>query len=145
MIGYNSISLVLELGAVVTGVFAVIFLFYTNSFLMKRRKKEFGLYNILGMENATLSRVILWETLLMALISLTGGLLVSGLLLDKLMFLLLLHLFDCEIPWDLNCPLRRSRVPCSFLRLFLSSFISTACAKSIYPIPSSCFKGGTNR
>ena len=117
MIGYNSISLVLELGAVVTGVFAVIFLFYTNSFLMKRRKKEFGLYNILGMENATLSRVILWETLLMALISLTGGLLVY-LLLDKLMFLLLLHLFDCEIPWDLNCPLRRSRVPCSFCGYF---------------------------
>ena len=97
MIGYNTISFVLRLGTAVTGIFSVIFLFYTNSFLLKRRKKEFGLYNILGMEKRHLSRVILWETLLMALISLTAGLL-AGLLLDKLMFLLLLHLFNCEIP-----------------------------------------------
>ena len=39
----------LELGGGVMCVFAVIFLFYTNSFLIRRRKKEFGLYNILGM------------------------------------------------------------------------------------------------
>lgn len=74
MTGSETVSLVLGLGTTVTGIFSVIFLFYTNSFLLKRRKKEFGLYNILGMEKRHLSRVILWETLLMALISLTVGL-----------------------------------------------------------------------
>lgn len=75
----------------VTSVFSVIFLFYTNSFLMRRRKKEFGLYNILGMEKRHLTRLILWETVLMLLISLLLGL-AAGILLDKLMHLLLSHL-----------------------------------------------------
>ena len=44
--GTGTMSEVLFLGTIVCGIFAVIFLFYTNSFLMKRRKKEFGLYNI---------------------------------------------------------------------------------------------------
>ena len=75
----------------VTSVFSVIFLFYTNSFLMRRRKKEFGLYNILGMEKRHLARLLLWETALMLLISLVLGL-AAGVLLDKLMHLLLSHL-----------------------------------------------------
>ena len=48
--GTDSMVTVLLLGTIICGIFATIFLFYTNSFLMKRRKKEFGLYNILGME-----------------------------------------------------------------------------------------------
>ena len=51
-------GLFLQLGIVVTSVFSVVFLFYTNSFLMRRRKKEFGLYNILGMEKRHLARLI---------------------------------------------------------------------------------------
>ncbi len=78
----------LQLGIIVTSLFSVIFLFYTNSFLMKRRKKEFGLYNILGMEKKHLARLILWETVFMLLLSLLLGLGV-GVLLDKLMHLLL--------------------------------------------------------
>lgn len=52
--GGDSIASMLEAGVFVTAIFAVIFLFYTNSFLMKRRTKEFGLYNILGMEKSML-------------------------------------------------------------------------------------------
>src|SRR5690606_31933619 len=51
----------LSFGAGVIAVFSVIFLFYTNSFLIKRRKKEFGLFNILGMEKKHIARIILWE------------------------------------------------------------------------------------
>ena len=87
----GTLAFSLQLGIVVTSVFSVIFLFYTNSFLMRRRKKEFGLYNILGMEKRHLARLILWETMLMLLISLLLGLAV-GILLDKLMHLLLSHL-----------------------------------------------------
>ena len=72
------------MGVWVTAIFAVLFLFYTNSFLMKRRKKEFGLYNILGMEKKHLSRVMLYETVVIAAISLVGGVL-AGILLSKLM------------------------------------------------------------
>lgn len=88
MRGGDSVVLLLGLGSWVVMIFAVIFLFYTNSFLMKRRKKEFGLYNVLGMEKRHLCRVIFLETLYIALISLGLGLL-AGMALGKLMFLLL--------------------------------------------------------
>ncbi len=87
----GTLSFSLQLGIVVTSVFSVVFLFYTNSFLMRRRKKEFGLYNILGMEKRHLARLLLWETALMLIISLGLGLAV-GVLLDKLMHLVLSRL-----------------------------------------------------
>lgn len=62
------------MGTWIVAIFAAIFLFYTNSFLMKRRRKEFGLYNILGMEKKHLSRVIAYETVYTAIISLLVGL-----------------------------------------------------------------------
>ena len=58
LVGSDTISITLGLGNRITAIFAIIFLFYTNSFLIKRRKKEFGLFNILGMEKKHLSRVI---------------------------------------------------------------------------------------
>ena len=53
MYGGSSTAAMMGLGVFVIGLFAVLFLFYTNSFIMKRRKKEIGLYNILGMESGT--------------------------------------------------------------------------------------------
>ena len=70
MRGGATMGIVLMFGTVVVGIFAVLFLFYTNSFLVKRRKKEFGLYYILGMEKRHISRVMLWETLYTAMLSL---------------------------------------------------------------------------
>ncbi len=87
----GTLAFSLQLGIVVTSVFSVVFLFYTNSFLMRRRKKVFGLYNILGMEKRHLARLIFWETALMLAVSLTLGLAV-GVLLDKLMHLVLSRL-----------------------------------------------------
>lgn len=69
MRGGATMGIVLMFGTVVVGIFAVLFLFYTNSFLVKRRKKEFGLYYILGMEKRHISRVMLWETLYTAMLS----------------------------------------------------------------------------
>lgn len=59
--------MVLQMGKIVISVFSVIFLYYCNSFLIRRRMKEFGLYNILGMGKGNIARVMLWETLLTAL------------------------------------------------------------------------------
>ncbi len=64
----------LTMGTFIILVFSTVFLFYTNSFLVKRRKKEFGLYNILGMDKGNLSKILFWEILLMAAFSIGGGL-----------------------------------------------------------------------
>ncbi len=64
-------------------VFSVIFLYYTNSFLIRRRQKEFGLYHILGMGKRNLAKIMICETLLTAVISIAGGL-VLGVLFSKL-------------------------------------------------------------
>ncbi len=81
----------MTLGAIVTAIFAAVFLFYTHSFLIKQRKREFGLYNILGLEKKHIFLVVMWETVYIAAISLTLGL-GSGILLDKLMYLILARL-----------------------------------------------------
>lgn len=60
-IGNKSLELVLSYARGVIIVFAVIFLFYTNSFLIKRRKREIGVYNILGMGNGTLPGCCWWK------------------------------------------------------------------------------------
>ncbi|MGG7142221.1 FtsX-like permease family protein [Clostridium nigeriense] len=96
LMGSDTISITLELGNQITAIFAIVFLFYTNSFLIKRRKKEFGLFNILGMEKKHLSRVIAYETLYIALISITIGIAI-GILLDKLMYLIVLKMMEVEI------------------------------------------------
>lgn len=81
--GAATAILVLRLGVVVIGVFAVIFMFYTNSFLIRTRTREFGLYNILGMSRRHISRIVAIETLMAAGLSLAGGLIV-GILFEKL-------------------------------------------------------------
>ncbi|WP_312373180.1 ABC transporter permease [Lachnoclostridium sp.] len=96
MAGGGSLSIILSLGTIVIGIFAVIFLFYTNSFLIKRRKKEIGLYNILGMEKKHIAKVLAFENLYVAIISLTLGL-SFGILLSKLMVLTLGKLLNFKI------------------------------------------------
>ncbi len=83
MRGGRTMRTILALGVWVIGIFSVIFLFYTNSFLIRRRKKEFGLYNILGMSKRDLGRILFWETLFSAAVTLAGGL-ALGVLLSKL-------------------------------------------------------------
>ena len=86
--GAATVTYTMELGSNVIGLFAYIFLFYTNSFLIKRRKKEFGLFNMLGMEKKHIALVLFLETLFTALVSLCLGL-ILGVALDKAMFLLI--------------------------------------------------------
>ena len=95
----NSMSLqsILSMGVVVILIFSVIFLLYTNSFLIKRRKKELGLFNVLGMERKHIAWVLFFETLFTSLISLAFGLF-GGIILNKLMFVLLLRLLKFDIP-----------------------------------------------
>ncbi len=95
--GGNTILMMLELGTHIIAIFVCIFLFYTNSFLMKNRKKEFGVFNILGMEKRHISKVVGFESLYVAIISFAAGIFI-GVILDKLMYILILKIMKSEIP-----------------------------------------------
>ena len=97
MTGATTIQIVIRYGMVVVGLFAVIFLFYTNSFLIKRRKREFGLFNVLGLEKKHLAGVIAFETLYVSLVSLGLGLLL-GVALDKLLLLIVAKILGVAAP-----------------------------------------------
>lgn len=105
MVGSRDVKMIMSMGIVVVGIFSFIFLLYSNSFLMKRRQKEIGLYNILGMEKGHISKMMLVETVIASFISLTGGIL-AGILGSKLALLLLLRLmhvpaqFGFYITWE---------------------------------------------
>lgn len=90
-----------------TGFFSWIFaffsglvLFYTNSFLIKRRKKEFGLYNVLGMNKRNISKILFFETLIILAIVIVLGL-IGGFLLYKLAETLLLSMLSGDIDYKL--------------------------------------------
>jgi putative ABC transport system permease protein len=98
MPGAQALSTILMMGTIVIGIFSFIILLYTNSFLMKRRLKEIGLYNILGMGKKHIARVLSLETLYVTLLTIGGGLF-TGILLSKLMLMLLLKLLTFRIPF----------------------------------------------
>ena len=87
----NEVRMILNAGEVVVIIFCCIFLIYSNSFLMKRRQKEIGLYNILGLEKRHIGKIMFLETLITSLLSLAGGI-ALGILGSKLSLLLLLHI-----------------------------------------------------
>lgn len=97
----STVSEILGLGSWVIAIFSCIFLFYTNSFLIKRRKKEFGLYNILGMDKHNLGIILFWETLIIAVISLVIGL-AAGIAFSKLAELIFLNLLKSDVTFDLT-------------------------------------------
>ena len=82
MKGGGVLGYMLPIGIVVVSVFAVIFMFYTNSFIIRQRYREFGLYNVLGMDKHNLGRLMLWENLIAACLAIGPGL-IAGILLSK--------------------------------------------------------------
>ncbi len=96
MKGGSQLEAILSLGKLVIAVFAAIFLLYTNSFLIRRRYREFGLYNVLGMDKNALCRVAFWENLIVAVIGLAVGL-ALGTLLYKLAELGLVNMIRGQV------------------------------------------------
>ena len=125
IIGGENLKIILNFGIYVIGFFSVIFLFYTNSFLIKRRKKEFGLYNILGMEKKHISKVTFFETLYVGILSLGIGI-PGGVLLSKLMFLLLLKIVDYQVQFGFEISFKALIATLVlFSGIFLISFLNT--------------------
>ncbi|SJZ66569.1 ABC transporter permease [Garciella nitratireducens] len=102
--GGETLKQILFFGMIVTAIFSIIFLFYTNSFLIKQRKKEFGIFHVLGMEKKHIAKLMFFETFLIGLISIIGGIL-TGILLSKLMLLLLFKIISFEVPFGFEIPI----------------------------------------
>ncbi len=97
MHGGAQFLIILNFGIFVVGLFTAIFLFYANGFLIKRRKKEMGLYSILGMEKKHIARVLMHELSLTWWMSMLLGL-GAGVLLSRLLFLLIQLAIHVEVP-----------------------------------------------
>ena len=125
--GEGTVSIVLMLGGWVIAIFACIFLFYTNSFLIRRRKKEFGLYNILGMDKKNISILLFWESLITSAISLFCGL-VLGVALSKLAELGLVKAIGALISAMFSMSLRLQFADCRRFRRYLPAPLYQLCA-----------------
>lgn len=125
MRGGTTLGSVLGLGAGVIGFFAVLFLFYTNSFLIRRRKKEFGLYNILGMGKRNIAKVLFSETLILAVVSLVFGL-ILGAALSKLAELGLAYFVESDAGYDFTVyPTAMGYTVLLFICIFLLLFFKS--------------------
>lgn len=123
MFGGAVLSSILNFGCGVVGIFSAIFLFYTNSILIKQRKKELALYNILGMAKRHIGRMMFFETLFTSALSLVTGLL-SGMIFGKLVFLILLKITGISVPIEYELSLSAAGTCCVLFGLiFLSVLI----------------------
>ena len=101
MSGGGSSAIILRLGTVVIAVFSLLFLFYTHSFLIRRREREFGLYNVLGMGKGNIARILLWETAITYGVTAGAGL-ILGVVLYKLAELGLMRLLRDTVTYTLS-------------------------------------------
>lgn len=89
------------IGKIIMAIFSAIFLFYTNSFLIKSRMREFGLYNILGMGKRNIARIMTWETLMVYALSMVFGI-GAGILFSKLAELLALKIIRSDATYQFS-------------------------------------------
>jgi len=115
----GSLQQITFVGVLVIGFFSICFLLYTNSFLTKRRRKEFGLYNVLGMSKTNIAVVLLFESLFTSLISIILGI-TCGVLFSKLSELTILNLINGTINYQIKVNLRGIEYS---LYLFIPLFI----------------------
>lgn len=99
--GGETMQGMLNLGKWIIGLFTLIFLFYTNSFLNKRRSREYGLYNVLGMDKRNLAHIHFWETAITAGISLVAGL-IFGIVFSKLAELWMVNILNGQTDFKLR-------------------------------------------
>ncbi len=99
MRGFAYVMVMMQIGMFVAGILSAVLLLYINSFLMKQRKKELGLYNILGMGKGNIALIQCWESLYTSLLGIGGGLLL-GVLFHRLATIALVSLLKFSIPFS---------------------------------------------
>ena len=131
----NTAKMLFAFGLVVYALFTFLFMFYINNFLIKRRKKEFGLYGILGLDKRQVGRVLLWENLFVI-----GGGIVCGiviaLVLGRLLFLVLMKLIHAVPGSTFSIPLVAYGLMLAlfFLVFFVTSMVNIIRVHTANPI-----------
>ncbi|MBR6770204.1 MAG: ABC transporter permease [Lachnospiraceae bacterium] len=135
MPGSGTVGSALGMSGRIIALFAVFFLFYSHSFLMRYRKKEFGLYNILGMGKGNISKLLFWETCIITVVSLGIGL-VLGVVLSKLFELGLVNMMAGQIDYEWTVfPDTMAVTAMIFTGIFLLLFFHSLCQISFsHPI-----------
>lgn len=133
--GGTNMQMFISMGMGIIAVFAMIFLFYTNAFLMRRRKREFGLYSILGMGRSNLILVLLWESIFIAVISIVIGISL-GILFSKGAQLLMVYMLQGSGGFSMTVPVKVIQITCLiflviFLLIFLNGLRQVWCTKPI--------------
>ena len=133
--GANTMGLIMHLGRYVILLFSLVFLYYTYSFLLRRRAREFGLYNVLGMGKRNLVRIITWESLITFAVALVSGLFL-GILLSKLAELGLINMLGGNINYTFRLDTAAIGQTCLFYAvifglLWLSAVIRTARSSAV--------------
>lgn len=114
----STMAFMLGLCTVICGIMSLVILFYINCFVMRRRKHEFGLYSILGMEKRHIARVMMWEVVLTGLFCIIAGI-VCGAVFSQFFFLLLMYIV--KLPTRLSFTIPLGGVGVTFL-LFAAGF-----------------------
>ena len=117
--GGDFAQLFMGFGGIVIRFFALLFLFYTNSFLIRQRSREFGLYNVLGMDKRNLTRIMIWESVISTAISIGGGLL-FGILFSKLAELGFFYILELDAGYAMSVSVRSLALT---LRFFLEIYL----------------------
>jgi len=118
MRGFAYVAVMMQIGMFVAGILSAVLLLYINSFLMKQRKKELGLYNILGMGKGNIALIQCWESLYTALIGIGGGL-ALGIMFHKLATVALTALLQFSIPFHSSLSLPALAVTAAFFGALL--------------------------
>ncbi len=141
MAGGSVLMTSLPLGCVVIAIFSVLFLFYTNSFLIKQRYREFGLYNILGMDKRNINKIMIWDSVFVTLLAIGSGL-GLGIVLSKAAELILLNLLNMDVTYTLSVGLISLRKTTMifggiYLLLLINSLIKVMSFKPLELLQSS--------
>ncbi len=131
----EDVVIFLKIALVVTLIFSVVLLFYTNSFLIKRRNKELGLYNILGMEKRHIAKMMFYESVITAVTTTVLGI-VLGIVFGKFMFLLLMRMIQMDSIPSFQIPLKAFEYCVGvFIVVYVATFAyNLACVHLTKPI-----------
>ena len=123
--GMIEIIAIIEFGIWMVAIFVGIFLIYADSFLIRRRKKEFGLYNILGMDKKNIAKLLFFEILIVLLVTIILGFF-GGILLSKTAELLLVHILNGEVDYNIGVSFEALfRISIIFCVIFLIIFLNS--------------------
>lgn len=140
--GGDTLQSMLGYGVLVLAVFSCIFLFYTNSFLMRRRKKEFGLYNILGMGKGHIAILVFWENIFLFVTAIVFGLL-GGVLLSKLAELGVLAMLHAQTTFRFTVSLSSIVQTCSVFAIIFALLLLNSLRQVYFSSTISLLKSET--